>query len=210
MRPLFFFTDLFVSFDGKMFNAAVLTQRLHLKGEEERSHRKYSKQLDSASSNSIPLNRAKSLEEGEGSKSSLLNVSLRIQERSECGKEAVFYREDEDRFTQECCMKLKISTLYDVRIEVDEEEMLVNFSVGGKTYNCFNMFTISGCENVAFDFVWSTDNIETTKRNHRSVLPCTMRFKGRREVKFNLLAKFYEYYDARLCVGNPLLSLIHI
>ena len=193
-----------------MYSAAV-TLKSRLKGKSRKKARKHHiRKLGKIDNETRLLNHSKSWELGEYSGSTLLNNSLHLEEKADRGSGIVFYSDDQYRFSQQYSLKLKIGTLYNVCVIVHKNEMLMKFSVGGKTYNCFKKFEQndkSDQDFVGFAFVWCTETIRTTKRNHRSVLPCSMKFRGRREIHFNLLTKFYENYNSRLYVGNPLTSV---
>ena len=124
----------------------------------------------------------------------------------------MFYTNEEGRFSQPCSLKLKTQFLYELRLEVDQDEMLTRFTIGGKVYNCFTKYKHLGRGTVGYSFVWSTHNIKATGRKHRSVLPCSVRFRWRKELKFDMLVKFYEdQEDPKLFIGSPLTAIdLHV
>ena len=56
-------------------------------------------------------------------------------------------------------------------------------------------------------FAWSTKHIKITQRKHRSVLPCVIKFRGYKELQFEVLIKFYESEESLHYTGVPLSSL---
>ena len=56
-------------------------------------------------------------------------------------------------------------------------------------------------------FIWSTKHIKITQRKYRSVLPCVIKFKGYKELDFEVLVKFYENEENLHYSGVPLSSL---
>ena len=92
---------------------------------------------------------------------------------------------------------------------MNDNQNLVYVVLGGKTYNCFKVSENSADSTRFFSFVWSTSNIRPTKRSHRSVLPCALKFKGYKELKFNLLVKFY-YNDEDVRYSGIPLSFIDL
>ena len=135
-----------------------------------------------------------SLSENVG-KESTVHMCIYIQESStskEHMADQVVYKDDEDRFSQRFTMKLKTFSLYTISLELDKDEIISYVILGGKKYNCFYMIENKVDRTRIFKFVWSTDNILSTKRSHRSILPCVIKFKSYRELRFNLLVKFYE------------------
>ena len=96
-------------------------------------------------------------------------------------------------------MKLKICVLYHVSVEVKSDQEIVFVTLGGKKYNRFNIVQSTDKYTKLFSFVWSTHGITTTNRKHRSVLPCVVKLKPYKELKFDLLVKFY---DDVTCVNH--------
>ena len=138
----------------------------------------------------------------------ILAVYLRMREKS-LPRSPVFYKNDEHRFSQQMTLKLKTFFLYDVVLEVNDNQNLVYVVLGGKTYNCFKVVENSAESTRLYTFVWSTSNIRPTKRSHRSVLPCAMKFKGYKELRFDLLVKFY-YNDEDVRYSGIPLSFIDL
>ena len=57
-------------------------------------------------------------------------------------------------------------------------------------------------------FAWSTKHIKTTQRKYRSILPFVVKFKGYKEIHFEVLVKFYENKEVLHYTGVPLSSLV--
>ena len=121
----------------------------------------------------------------------------------------MFYKNDQDRFSQKITLKLKTFYLYDVVVEVNEDQKLSHVTLGGKKYNAFRTMDNPDNATRVYKFVWSTGNIRTTRRSHRSVLPCVVKFSGYQEVAFDLLVKFYYKEETVRYTGIPL-SLIDL
>ena len=137
-----------------------------------------------------------------------VSIQLHLYERNEPSH--VMYKKDEDRFSQEITLKLKTFTLYNVLLEVDNnDDLLMYVILGGKKYNCFKMIEKPEGNGRIFGFVWSTDNIKVTERKHRSTLPCVLGFKDHRELLLSLSIKFYEKEEFSRYTGTPL-STIHL
>ena len=133
----------------------------------------------------------------------LLNVTIRLNEKEvgedwmngglNFSKGVVYYKDDEERFSQQHTVKLKTQQMYTVTLESDQIIMYV--TLGGKTYNCFKMMTSSSSNVKVYQFVWLTKGLKITERKHRTVLSCIIKFQHYEELKFDLLTKFYESDD---------------
>ena len=55
-----------------------------------------------------------------------------------------------------------------------------------------------------YNFKWSSHLIKITERKHRTVLPCTIKFKSYKELNFNILVKFYSNDEIAHYSGEPL------
>ena len=206
------------SFLRTIMNAAVLTQKLRIRGKRKQPSKRLI-QLDDATPTKPTGRHFNSHKPIEFAETSQLNLSIRLQEKGECvasddhgnggggGGGAVFFADNSDRFSQQCSLKLMISSLYDIRLETNRDVTLVTFSIGGKVYNCFNKYKQLQTGTFGHAFVWSTEHIKRTKHHHRSVLPCRLKFKGHREIRFDLLVKFYDDCDVRLYTGSLLTSV---
>ena len=141
-----------------------------------------------------------------------LNVTIQIQEKVEDDNDfqkgyTVLYKDDEDRFSQQCTLKLKTFSLYNISLEVTEDEDLVYIDIGGKQYNCFKLFDNRDNLTKVYMFTWSTDNIKPTQRKYRAILPVAMKFKGYEELNFQLSVKFYYSNDVLHFSGKTLTSI---
>ena len=117
----------------------------------------------------------------------------------------VYYKDDESRFSQQYTVKLKTYSQYNVQLEVKPPHEICYIKIGGKTYREFVTQTNENDEEISiYSFTWSTNRIRTTKRKHRSILPCVVKFHNRNEIKFDIFVKFYFSCEVNHYTGIPL------
>ena len=147
-----------------------------------------------------------------------LDITIRMHERNEDEENvgisfkkgnAVLYKDDKDRFNQQCTLKLKTFSLYAISLEVNQGQDLVYAEIGGKKYNCFKLYDNPDNSTKVYMFTWSTQNVQPTQRKYRTILPVVMKFKHYAELTFNLSVKFY-YKDNVLHFSGLPLNLIDI
>ena len=147
-----------------------------------------------------------------------MNITIRMQEKVRDESEesgfkrkgnSVLYKNDELRFSQQCTLKLKTFTLYDIAVEVANDQHLIHMDIGGKIYNCFKLYDNPDNSTKVYVFTWSTAKINPTERKHRTILPVEMKFKGYKELKFQFSVKFY-YKDEVLHFSGLPLTLIDV
>ena len=138
-----------------------------------------------------------------------LTVAIQIQEKVQDGigfkiGNAVLYKSDEERFSQQCTLKLKTFSLYTIILEVNKDKDLIHIDIGGRRYNCFKLFDSPDNTIKKYMFTWSTDNIKPTQRKYRTILPIEIKFEGYEELNFQLSVKFYYSDDVLHFSGKPL------
>ena len=141
-------------------------------------------------------------------------VNIRLNSKSEkdvgddektSSSNFVFFKDDEDRFSEQYTVKLQTCKKYVVSVETNQ--LLTYVILGGKKYNCFKCITYANSSLNVYQFVWSTNGIKTTARKHRSVLPCVIKFQTLKQIKFNLSTKFYQADEKNHLFGCGLSSI---
>ena len=152
---------------------------------------------------------------GTNGEESELYVTVQISERKEdCGEHGrrVFYKDDQDRFPHRYTLKLRTASKYIVNIAADPAQDLTYVKVGGVRYDEFRIINDPDSEEedkVIFSFLWTTKKLEINGKMYRTVLPCVIKFEGYKEIKFEVMVKFYKREDKeKYCKGKPLTSLV--
>ena len=132
-----------------------------------------------------------------------LKIKMRITEKE--GDGIIYYKDDEQRFSQQYTVKLKTFTEYNIVLEVRPPRVLTYVKVGSRKYKVFNKLesSVTPGKNI-YTFVWSTWKIRTTERKHRSVLPFAVKFHQNQEVNFDVFVKFYYNCEVTHYTGTPL------
>ena len=140
----------------------------------------------------------------------ILRVTIRITEKKENDSlpENVFYKLDESRFRQQFTLKLKTFSKYNINIEVEPYQDLIYVKLGGRRYEkVVKLNSHDGDEKAIYAFIWSTKQIRTTERKHRTVLPCEIKFRQYKEIEFDIMVKFYNNCEIAPYIGKPLSSI---
>ena len=107
-------------------------------------------------------------------------------------------------------MKLKTFSKYNVQLEISPSLAISYLKIGGTKYDV-NMIEMKKDEGKSFcSFAWSTDHIKPTQRKYRTILPCVIKFKGYKEIQFDVLVKFYQREDILHYSGVPLFQIFRI
>lgn len=134
-----------------------------------------------------------------------LKVTVRMREKGveNEGPGTVYYKDDQDRFTQQHTIKLKTFSEYDVKVVVEPPQEISFLVLGGRRYENIKLVNQDDMKSV-YRFIWSTEKIKTTDRKYRTVLPCVIKFKPYKELIFNMQAKFYTSEEVAHYTGNRL------
>ena len=94
-----------------------------------------------------------------------------------------------------------------MQLEVTPSLTISYLMIGGTKFDA-NMTNMTKDDGKIFcSFVWSTKYIKTTQRKYRTILPCIIKFRGYKELHFEVLVKFYESEEVLHYTGVPLNSL---
>ena len=122
----------------------------------------------------------------------------------------MYYKDDQTRFTHRCTLKLSAMADYNITVTVEPATPLNYFKIGGTTFEEF--LTKEACTEestmAVHALIWSTRNVETTEDRYRMVLPCVIKFEGHKEMKFEIMSKFFDRGDERIYCDSPLSFLV--
>lgn len=136
-----------------------------------------------------------------------LKVTVRLTEKTEKNETpgSVYFKDDEDRFTQQHTLKLKTLFEYDVKMEVEPAQEIMYVVLGNRKHEKLQVINNPDEEaKSVYNFVWSTKQMKTTDRKYRTVLPCRIKFKPYKELVFNMQVKFYTNEEIAHYTGEPL------
>lgn len=136
-----------------------------------------------------------------------LKVTIRFTEKSERNENsgAVYFKDDEKRFSQQHTLKLKTLTEYNVVIDVEPAQEVSYVVLGGRKHDKLQSSqNVGGANASVYKFVWSTRSNQPTDRKYRTILPCIIKFKPYKELRFNMLAKFYSNTELAHYTGEEL------
>lgn len=136
-----------------------------------------------------------------------LKVTIRFTEKTDENETpgSVYYKDDEKRFSQQHTLKLKTLTEYDVKIEVEPAQEITYVMLAGRKFDKVKPTNNPKEEGKSlYNIVWSTKAMKTTDRKFRTVLPVIIKFKPYKELKFQLLVKFYMNKDVAHYTGETL------
>ena len=92
-------------------------------------------------------------------------------------------------------------------MEITPSLNIAYLKIAGIKYDA-NMFKLMKEDGKTFiSFSWSSKHIKPTLRKHRTILPFVIKFRGYKELHFEVLVKFYESEEALHYTGLPLTSL---
>ena len=127
-------------------------------------------------------------------------VRIRIAENDLRG-ESIKYKNDGSRFKQPCTLKLKTSSEYCIRIEVEPFQNISYMKIGS------TMVEPSVRDCTSQYFVWSTHGRRRTDFRYRIMCPFVLKIEHFPEIRFNLQMKFYKTMDVLHYAGKPLTSI---
>ena len=131
-------------------------------------------------------------------------LKIGITEKNENGDGSIYYKDDENRFSQRYTVKLKTFSEYNIVLEVRPPQDLVIVRIGDRMYRKFEKSTDSKkMERAIYKFTWSTNRIRVTERKHRSILPCFIKFAHCDEIQFDIFVKFYFSCEVTHYNGTP-------
>ncbi len=143
-----------------------------------------------------------------------LYITVQITERKENSEHArrVFYKDDQSRFPHRYTLKLRTASKYNINVGADPAQELSYVKVGGCRYEEFRIINNPGGdeeEKTIYNFIWSTKRMGKSGKKYRTVVPCVIKFQGYKEIKFEIMVKFYKREDKlKHCKGVPLTSLV--
>jgi len=121
-------------------------------------------------------------------------------------EECVYYKDDEDRFTQQYTLKLQLDTKYKVSIEVEEDMEVAYIKLGGVLWKDFQVIPNprKHSTKVDYTFLWCTDLMAQTTRKNRTQLPFVVKLRNHSEIEFVAMVKFYDEVNRNHSKGVPL------
>ncbi|XP_065660813.1 uncharacterized protein LOC101235709 [Hydra vulgaris] len=152
-----------------------------------------------------------SVSSGSSNASVINELKLNISFQLICafGNREVYFKHDGNRFTEKHTIKLATATEYNIRMEIEPSVKLSFIKIANKECSFKPINKRDNEDKSKYQISWSTVGVNSTERRHRANVPCVIKFKHYKQLKFMLQTKFYTETELkRIRVGVKLKSVV--